>query len=500
MSVIVIGAGHNGLTCAALLAKAGRKVTLLEARDRIGGLAAKEDFGDGYAVPGILHDTRGVREQVVDSLGLAQFGLKRAEKSLRIAAPRADGSTLWLEGDVMEGEQSAKDADYYRGYREFIARVGPTLRRLLDQPPPDPAGSLWPLLKTGIGVRRLGAVDMVELARVAPMAVADWMRDLFEEERVGAAIAAGAIEATFFGPWSAGTALTLLLREAVALREIVGGAAAVSDALRQAAEAQGVTIRCAAPVRKIRATSTGVEGVVLDSGEQLDATCVVSSCDPKQTFLELVGSNRIPVRLADDIRALRARGTTAKVHLALNGPLELSDGTEIAALRSGDTLDQIERAFDAVKYRGFSERPVLDVRVPSQDDATLCPEGHHVVSIMVHYAAYALEGGWTDEQRDALGDNVVRELVRYCPSVRERIVEREVLTPHDLAERYRLTNGHLHHGEHAADQLLFMRPSVDCADYTTPIPGLFLCGSGSHPGGGVTCAPGALAAKAILRA
>ena len=186
--------------------------------------------------------------------------------------------------------------------------------------------------------------------------------------------------------------------------------------------------------------------------------------------------------------------------MGLSGPLELADGTAVAALRSGDTLDQIERAFDAVKYRGFSERPVLEVRVPSQDDATLCPDGHHVVSIMVHYAAHNLEGGWTDGKRDELGDNVVRELARYCPTVKDRIVAREVLTPADLEQRYRLTNGHIHHGEHATDQLLFMRPSVDCADYTTPIPGLFLCGSGSHPGGGVTCAPGALAAKAILRA
>lgn len=500
MSVIVIGGGHNGLTCAALLAKSGRQVTVLEAREHVGGLAAREEFAEGYAVPGVLHDTRGVRAQVADSLGLARFGLKRADKPLRIAAPRTNGPPLWLEGDALEGELSEHDKDYYGGYRDFIKRVAPTLRRLFDQAPPDPGGSLWPLLKTGIGVRRLGAVDMVELARVAPMAVADWMRDLFKDERLGAALAVGAIEATFFGPWSAGSALTLLLREALADHDVVGGPAAVTDAVRQAAEAHRVTIRCDAPVRKIRTTSSGVQGVVLENGEQVDATTVVSSCDPKQTFLKLVGAQRISVRLADDIRVYRARGTSAKVHLGLSGPLELADGTAVAALRSGDTLDQIERAFDAVKYRGFSERPVLEVRVPSQDDATLCPDGHHVVSIMVHYAAHNLEGGWTDGKRDELGDNVVRELARYCPTVKDRIVAREVLTPADLEQRYRLTNGHIHHGEHATDQLLFMRPSVDCADYTTPIPGLFLCGSGSHPGGGVTCAPGALAAKAILRA
>jgi len=499
VSIVVIGGGHNGLTCAALLAKAGRKVTLLEARDHVGGLAAREEFADSYHVPGVLHDTSGVRASIVDSLSLARHGLKRAAKPLSICAPRTTGEPLFFQGDDVQGELSEHDRGRYADYRGFIARITPVLRKLLDAPPTDPSGSLWPLLKTGLSVRRLGAADMTELARVGPMCVGDWMRDLFEDERLSAALAVGAIEGAFAGPWSGGTSLTLLLRETVADAEILGGPAAVVDALKKAAESHGVDIRTDAAVERIALGSNGVEAVVLATGETIEAAQVVATCDPKQTFLSLIGSHRIGVTLADDIRHLRVRGTSAKVHLGLTGPLELAGGEAISALRTGETLDAIERAFAAVKYRGFSKRPVLDVRVPSQQDDSLCPDGHSVVSLMVHFAARELEGGWNDAQRDALGDAAISELERYCPGVRDKIVAREVLTPADLERRYRLTGGHIHHGEHALDQLLFMRPTVDCAEYTTPVRGLFLGGSGSHPGGGVTCAPGALAARAVLK-
>jgi phytoene dehydrogenase-like protein len=494
-TTIVIGGGHNGLTTAAMLAKAGRKVQLIEARDELGGLAGRIAFGDGFAVPGILHDTRGVRPAVVDVLGLGRFGLQRRAKPVAVCAPREEGEALWLDGERVDGV-GARDKERFQGLQHFIARLRPALAGMLDKPAPDPTGSILPLLLTGLQVRRLGAVDMIELMRLATMCVADWTRDLFQEERLQAAVALPAVQASWAGPWSAGTALSLLMTEAMGGEEIAGGPAALTEALTKAAEAQGVAITTGTRVRRIVTDGFGVGGVELEDGERIEAGRVVSSVDPKQTFLELVGSEWIDERLATDMRRLRARGTTAKVHLGIEGILELADGKAVNAMRTGETLDDIEKAYDAVKYRQMSKHPVLDVRV--WDDEGMCPEGHQSVSILAHFAPYDLEAGWSDETRAQLGDAVVAELERYCPGISERVVERQVLTPLDLEEQFGLTEGHVLHGEHAHDQMLFMRPSVDCAHYATPLDGLFLCGSGCHPGGGITCAPGALAARAIL--
>jgi phytoene dehydrogenase-like protein len=325
------------------------------------------------------------------------------------------------------------------------------------------------------------------------------MRDTFESERLSAAMALPVMEGGYWGPWSPGTAAVMLLREAVADRQIAGGPAALVDALVKAAAAYGVEVRTSSPVARIEVRHNRVTGLVLADGEKITCERLLATCDPKQIFLDLIGPEWLPLRLADDMRVLRTRGTTAKLHLALSGPLELADGTAVEALHTGETLDDLERAFDPVKYRELPERPALEVRVPSMRDSSLCAdEQHHVASVMVHHAGYDLAGGWTEEARSLLVDRAIDELARYCPTVRERIVTRDLLTPADLAERYRLTGGHIHHGEHALDQLLFMRPSVDCAKYQTPIAGLFLGGSGSHPGGGLSCAPGALAARAML--
>jgi len=332
------------------------------------------------------------------------------------------------------------------------------------------------------------------------MCVADWLNEWFEAKLLKAGLAGPAVLGTWLGPWSAGTVVTLLLQESVAGREVLGGPAGLTAALAAACRSHGGEIRTSAAVKRLRIAAGRAEGVELESGESLDASQVVSSCDPRLTFLEMTPPRALPQDLEGVLRHWRCRGTTAKVHLALNGPLDFAGrpGGVFEAARTGEELDDLERAFDAVKYGEFSTLPVLDVRVPTLSDPGLAPKGHHVVSILASFAPHALRSGWTDASRKAFGDAVVAALARYAPSLPGRIVAGEVLSPVDLERRYGLTGGHIHHGEHSLDQLFSLRPSPSCSRHATPIHGLFLCGSGTHPGGGVTCAPGALAAAAIL--
>ncbi len=506
---IVIGAGTNGLTAATLLAKAGRKVVVLERRDRVGGLAALEEFHPGYKSPGLLLDTIGVRAEVVASLKLERHGLVLLPTEPPVYAPKLGGAGLLLHRDPARAQaeiraHSPNDAERYPRFRAFIDRVRGLIGRLLNEPPPDlkapSASELWDLARTAIALRRLGADDMLELIRLAPMCVADWLNGWFESELLKAALAGPALHGTFMGPWSPGTTATWLLAECSAGRAVRGGPAALVSALQSAARAAGVEVRLNATVERIRVSGGRATGVSLAGGEALEAPIVAASCDPKRTLLELVPAGEVAPRLGSAIRNFRARGTSARVHLALSAPLEFDGrpGQRFEAARTGESLDGLERAFDAIKYRRFSTPPLLEIRVPTVSAPDLAPPGHHVVSVLVHFAPAGLEGGWTDERREALGDSVVGELSRHASRVRTTMVAREVLSPADIEKRYGITGGHIYHGEHALDQLLFLRPAPPCARYATPIEGLYLCGSGSHPGGGVTCAPGALAARAIL--
>jgi phytoene dehydrogenase-like protein len=506
--VIVIGGGHNGLTAACVLARQGRRVLVLEKRDVLGGLCAGEEFHSGYRSPGLLHDTATVRPAAVDALRLHEHGLDLEDRAPEWFVPQERGRGMRFSRDPetaaaeVEGF-SSRDAARYRDYRHFMEKARRVIEPVLNEAPPDvdlTATGLAGLARRALSLRRLGTRDMMDLLRIPPMCVADFAREWFETELLCAALAAPAVEGTWCGPWSPGTAANLLIWECTARRGVVGGAAGLTHALERAARFYGVETRTGAEVARIRVESGAATGVELAGGEAIHASAVVSSCDPRTTFLGLVAPGALTHAFEQRVGVYRARGTSAKVHLALSGPLAFAcrPDLRVERARTGEALDLQERAFDAVKYRHFSERPILDVFVPTVAHPELAPDGCHVVSILAHFAPYEVTGGWDDAKREHLGDAVIAELARYAPGIEEKIGGREVLTPADIETRYGAVGGHIHHGEHALDQLV-VRPTPETARYRTPIQNLYLCGSGSFPGGGVTCAPGLLSARAIAR-
>jgi phytoene dehydrogenase-like protein len=507
---IIIGAGHNGLVAGLLLARAGRRVTIVEQRAVAGGLCAASEVHPGYTIPGLLHDSTGVSREIVDSLGLSRYGIEFESEAPSVLAAHSEhkGAVLHAEAKRSRDELEALhagDGDGYIAWRGFLSRIRGFVSGVLSEKPPlmkpDSMAELWSMGKTGIALRRLGKPDMLELMRVAPMCAADWLQEYFGHPLPAAALAAPAAIGSSLGPWSAGTAANLLLYESVRGAEVKGGPAALTQSLQRAFEGAGGEIALESRVARIRLDRGAVCGVETDRGEFIEAPLVVASCDPKRALLELVDPGTLPLDVEEQVASIRARGTTAKVNLALDGPISFRDreGERHARAVVSDHLDDIERAFDAAKYRACSERPHLDVSIPSVNDPSLAPAGKDVVSILAHAAPYHLDGGWSGEVSERFGDAVVEMLEGVAPGTRAKIIAREVLSPADLEDRYGITGGHIHHGEHALDQILFMRPTSKLARYKTPIAGLYLGGSGSHPGGGVTCQPGALAAEAILR-
>ncbi len=505
---IVIGAGPNGLAAGARLARAGRRVLILERAARPGGLSARREFHPGYAVPGILHDDALTTKRSIAKLDLEAHGLRfRARPATYLVEPGGPGILLTADFAAAAAAiavRSPRDAASYALYGAFLRKVQPLIESVLgDTPPPltpNGLGEWLGLARRGLVVLKLERADLVELARVAPMCVADFLNEKFETPLLVEGLAAPAVASTFSGPWSAGTNTNLLLRECAGGEPIAGGPAALVAALLAATEAYGAELRTGAEVARIRVGRAGVAGITLAGGESIDAPIVLSSADPKQTMLRLVAPGTLPISIEDQYRRIRCRGTAAKVHLALSGPLEIAatGTTRHEALRiGGGHVDELERAFDSIKYRRCSERPNLEIRVPSIEDPSLAPGGHHVVSILASYAPHGLEGGWTDEAREAFGDAAIARLEEHAPGVRGRIVGREILTPYDLERELALTGGQLHHGEIALDQLLVMRPAPSAARYATSVPGLFLGGAGSHPGGGVRITAGVLAAEAV---
>lgn len=501
--VIIIGAGHNGLAAAARLAGKGRKTLVLEARDIVGGIAAGEEFHKGYRSPGLLHDTSQLAPEVVKELKLEQHGLSFEDHKPSIFAPSSKGPGIYLHHDADKadaeiGSLSPKDAEAYHQYRAFLTKISPVVRDLLLDLPADVDtigfSEMLRLAGKGWAMKRLGQKEMFEMLRIPVMCVADWIAEWFETDLLKAALAGPAVYGTFTGPWSPGNNLNLLLHECRMGNPVKGGAPALVEALEKAAKSSGAEIRTKAKVKRIVLENDAVKGVMLEDGETLKAKTVLSSCDPKQTFLDFIEPILLNRRMEHAMEKYRMRGTTAKVHLACEKPLKFACRPDLQPLRArtGEHLDDLERAYDAVKYGQFSENPVLDILA----DPTGAPQGCQTVSILVHFAPYHLKGGWNADQREKLGEAVMNVFKRYAPETAASVVGSEVLTPADLETRYGLTEGHIHHGEHSIDQLL-IRPDFSCSNHKTPIEGLYLCGSGAQPGGDLTGMPGLMAAKRV---
>lgn len=504
---IVIGGGSNGLTTATLLAKQKRKVLLIEKNSNLGGLSEGYEFYPGYRTTGILNDTSLVRKRVIQLLKLEKFGLEYSTTPPSVYLPELNGPGLLLHHSPENSESeisrvSKRDANAYHRYRQFFATISPLVQSIFDAMPPDvyvsQPSSIWDLLRKAVTLRLLGKKDMMELLRIAPMSVADWLNEWFESELLKAGLAGPAVFGGYYGPFAPGTTSNLLMHEALSLGRIKGGGAALIKALSKCASDSGVQIMTGKSVRRIRIEAQSVVGVVLMDGTKIDSRCIAASCDPKTLFRELIDPVNIHLRLHTRMKQFRARGTTAKIHIALKHPLIFDKRPNLDApyIRTCQSISKMEKAFDAIKYRRNSEYPILDIYQPTYDDPALAPAGHAVLSVLVHCAPYDLKEGWSGDTKDSLLKLVKRELGLLSSSFEESVVASEVLSPIDLSERYNLSGGHLFHGEHALDQML-QRPTPETARYLTPINGLFLCGSGSFPGGGITCAPGSLAVKAI---
>jgi phytoene dehydrogenase-like protein len=513
--IVIIGGGHNGLVTAFYLARAGFRPLVLERRDQVGGAAITEEFHPGFRSSVLAHSAA-LRPDLIREMDLAKHDLRLITPEVDTTSLSLGDRALVLYRDVEKSAQqiaqfSEKDAARYPEFRRAMAQAATVISKALAMTPPQiespDSADLFGLLKLGRAARGLGKKDMFSLLRWGPMAVADLAAEFFETELLRAAVAAQGIFGTFLGPWSAGTALVYLLRAADGERSSAqGGIGSITQAMAAAAQSAGAEIRTGSEVIEIRIKNGEAQGVVLSTGEEILARAVISNADPKRTFLKLTDPVLLEPSFTRRLQNYRMNGTVAKVNLALSGlPTFTGLNGNIEALASriqiGPEIDYLERAFDESKYGNFSRAPYLEVTIPTIADPSLAPEGKHVMSIYMQYAPYKLKnGGWQDEaQRVALGDTVVKTLTQYAPDLPEKILSHQIITPLDLEETYGLTGGHIFHGELALDQIFTMRPMLDWARYRTPIENLYLCGSGTHPGTGLTGSSGANAAREIIR-
>ena len=518
---IVIGGGHNGLTCAAYLAKAGRKTLVLERRHVLGGAAVTEEVFPGYKFSVCSYVVSLLRPEIIRDLDLPAHGLELLPLDGTLT-PMLNGDYLWRMNDHNKSRReiarhSRKDADAYDDYGMAMVEMGRFAKPILSMTPPDPMSldprGLLDLLAVGKRFRGMRYHDKVNQVQLLTMSAVDFLDQWFETDALKATMSASGIIGTFLGVRSPGTAYVLLHHY---MGEIDGafrswglsrgGTGAVSEAIAGAARRFGAEIRTEAPVAHILTRNGRATGVALENGDEIQADIVVSSVDPRLTFERFMHTKDLPDDFVQGVKRYKYRGSSGKVNLALDtlpdftclpGPGEHLRG----AISISPSVDYMERAYDEAKHGAFSSRPYIDMVIPTLSDASLAPPGKHVMSCFVQYAPYHLKPGdvWDDARREAFGDAVIDAIAVHAPNIRNIIRHRQVLTPLDIERTFGLSEGNIFQGELSLEQLFFLRPVPGWAQYATPIDKLYMCGSATHPGGGIMGAPGKNAAEKILK-
>jgi phytoene dehydrogenase-like protein len=516
---IVIGGGHNGLVHAAYLARAGKKVLVLERRHVLGGAAVTEEVFPGFKFSVCSYVVSLLRPEIIRDLDLPRHGLEILPLDGTFT-PMPNGDYLWRVNDHGRtrreiARHSPLDAEAYEDYGKAMAEQARFVKPILGMTPPDPArlsiDSLRKLVFLGRRFRDLPEPDQYNQIQLMTMSAVDFLDRWFETDVLKATMSASGIIGTFLGVRSPGTAYVLLHHY---MGEIDGafrswgfsrgGTGAISNAIAGAAREAGAEIRTQAPVAKIRVKNGRATGVAVESGDELEAAVISSSVDPRRTFIGMMEPGHLSEEFLEQVRLYKFRGSSGKVNLALDALPNFTclkgAGPHLrGAISISPSVDYMERAYDEAKYGRYSRRPYIDCVIPSLTDPSVAPPGKHVMSCFVQYAPYHLKEGTWDEKREAFGDTVIETLAEYAPNIKSIIRDRQVLTPLDLEREFGLTEGNIFQGELSLEQLFFLRPVPGFAQYRTPLKGLYLCGSAAHPGGGIMGAPGRLAALEVLK-
>jgi phytoene dehydrogenase-like protein len=516
---IIIGGGHNGLACASYLARAGMDVLVLERRSVLGGASVTEESWPGYQVSAAAYVTSLMPPRIVSELELERFGYRVSMLDPDYWLPFPDGSSLVMRGDARKTAEeiahfSKADAEAYIEFDKYFARVGQLLRDLLFEIPPNISwGDLPHALSIAARLRHWTRRDIADAVRLFTISGADFLDEWFEDERVKGALGTQTILGGWCGPMSPGSAYVLMHHwigeidgHAGAWGWVHGGMGALSGCLADSARAAGAAIREAAPVHRVSLRGGRAEGVELEDGTLIKARQVISSAHPITTYLDLVGEDHLSDEVVHDIRRYRTRSGSVKVNLALGelpkpsayeGAVPGAPHTGILAI--SPSLEYLERAWDDAKYGRTSEHPYVEAVFPTVIEPGLAPEGKHVALCFTQFGPFELaEGSWETE-RDVYGKKIIRTLGEYCPGFESSVEQMEVLAPPDIEERYGLLGGNIMQGEMAIDQMFSFRPIPGYGDYRAPVSGLYLCGSGTHPGGGVTGVPGRNCAQVVRR-
>jgi len=513
---IVIGAGHNGLVTAAYLEKAGLRTIVLEANEQTGGAAATREFAPGFRVSPVAHLLHALHPKVVSDLRLNRYGLRASLRRVGTSALLADGARVDITQDraataVSIAHVSPADGAAFAPVMARLTRLASALGGFLMKTPPSPmlpANDLATKISLGafaLQLRLMGRRDMLELTRILTMNVADLATDFFESDAIRGLLAFDATLGVYLGPRSPNTVFNLLYRLASfgrhgmgAFHLPMGGMGSLAEALTRSAKAAGVEIRSGTRVDHLLIENDSASGVVLANGDEIRAPIVASSADPQATLLKLVQPGNLDAQFLKRIRHLRMNGCVAKMHLALDG-LPESWAKSAGRMVVAPSIDHVERAFDCAKYGRVADRPALEIVTPSLSDPSLAPQGKHVASILFQYAPYKLRTTTNEEARRQIGERALALLAGHAPDLAGRVLAQEVLTPQDIESQFGMSGGQWHHGEVTLDQMFFLRPAAQFQRYRMPIPGLWLCGAGAHPGGNLSGAPGANAAREILK-